>query len=144
MTTYTHKRARARTNTHTHTHTHTHAHTYTRTQAHTRMFCSVAALFMTVYWNGLYNNCPTRCNTKQCIYYSASSLYMFRVSTAPIIRSTLNCTYCLRYWSATSLQIKILWRTWFKFMFCWPWILVRLWIHEQLDAQLRYIIRLLL
>ena len=27
------------------------------------------------------NNCPTRCNTKQSIYYSASSLYMFRVST---------------------------------------------------------------
>ena len=26
------------------------------------------------------NNCP-RCNTKQSIYYSASSLYMFRVST---------------------------------------------------------------
>jgi hypothetical protein len=36
------------------------------------------------------NNCPTRCNTKQSIYYSASSLYMFRVSTTPIIRSTQN------------------------------------------------------
>ena len=34
------------------------------------------------------NNCPTRCNTKQSIYYSASSLYMFRVSAIPIIRST--------------------------------------------------------
>jgi len=34
------------------------------------------------------NNCPTRCNTNQSIYYSASSLFMFRVSTAPIIRST--------------------------------------------------------
>jgi len=31
------------------------------------------------------NNCPTRCNTKQSIYYSASSLYMFRVSVTPII-----------------------------------------------------------
>ena len=29
------------------------------------------------------NNCPRRCNTKQSIYYSASSLYMFRVSTNP-------------------------------------------------------------
>jgi len=25
------------------------------------------------------NICPTRCNTRQSIYYSASSLYMFRV-----------------------------------------------------------------
>jgi len=54
------------------------------------------------------NNCPTKCNTKQSIYYSASSPYMFRVSTTPIIRSTQNCNYSLRYWSyfcaATSLQ----------------------------------------
>jgi len=45
------------------------------------------------------NNCPTRCNTKQSIYYSASSLYMFRASTTPIIRSTQNCNYSLWYWS---------------------------------------------
>ena len=45
------------------------------------------------------NNCPTRCNTKQSIYYSASSLYMFQVPTTPIIRSTQNCNYSLRYWS---------------------------------------------
>jgi len=45
------------------------------------------------------NNCPTRCNTKQSIYYSASSLYMFRVPTTPITRSTQNCNYSLRYWS---------------------------------------------
>jgi len=54
------------------------------------------------------NNCPTRRNTKHYIYYSASSLYMFRVSTTPIIRSTQNCNYSLRYWSffcaVTSLQ----------------------------------------
>jgi len=50
------------------------------------------------------NNCLTRCNTKQSIYYSASSLYMFRVSTTPIIRSTQNCNYSLRYPAATSLQ----------------------------------------
>jgi len=53
------------------------------------------------------NNCPTRCNTKQSIYYSASSPYMFRVSTTPIT-STQDCNYSLRYWSyffaATSLQ----------------------------------------
>ena len=45
------------------------------------------------------NNCPTRCNTEQSIYYSASSLYMFQVSTTPNIRSTQNCNYSFRYWS---------------------------------------------
>ena len=45
------------------------------------------------------NNCPTRCNTKQSIYYSASSRYMFRVSTTPIIRSTQNCNCSIWYWS---------------------------------------------
>ena len=50
------------------------------------------------------SNCPTRCNTKQSICYSASSLCMFRVSTTPIIRSTQNCNYSLRYWAVTSLQ----------------------------------------
>ena len=45
------------------------------------------------------NNCPTRCNEKQSIYYSASSFYMFRGSTTPIIRRTQNCNYSLRYWS---------------------------------------------
>ena len=29
----------------------------------------------------------------------ASSLYMFQASTTPIIRSTQNCNYSLRYWS---------------------------------------------
>ena len=43
------------------------------------------------------NKCLTRCNTKQSTFYSASSLYMFRVSTTPIIRSTQNCNYSLRY-----------------------------------------------
>ena len=33
-----------------------------------------------------------RCNTKQFIYYSASSLYMFQVSTTRIIRSTKTVT----------------------------------------------------
>jgi len=45
------------------------------------------------------NNCPTRCNTKQSIYYFARSLYMFHVSTTPIIRSTQSCKYNPRYWS---------------------------------------------
>ena len=35
------------------------------------------------------NSCPKKCNTKQSIYYSTSSLYMFRVSTTPVIKSKL-------------------------------------------------------
>ena len=31
-----------------------------------------------------------------------------------------------------------------NFMFCWPCILVQLWVNDQLDAQVRYITRLLL
>jgi len=61
------------------------------------------------------DNCPTRCNTKQSIYYYASSLYMFRMSTTPIIRSTQNCNYSLRYCSATSIQRghgKLAWPRW--------------------------------
>ena len=45
------------------------------------------------------NYFPTRFNPKQSIYYSASSLYMFRVPNTPIIRSTQNCKYSLWYWS---------------------------------------------
>ena len=51
------------------------------------------------------NDCPTRCNTKQSIFYSASSLYMFRALTTPIIRSTQNSNYSLRYCAATSLHL---------------------------------------
>ena len=54
------------------------------------------------------NNCPTRCNTKQSIYYSANSFYMFRLPTAPIIRSTQNCSYSLRY----SNMAKLVWPRW--------------------------------
>ena len=32
-------------------------------------------------------------------------LYMFRVSTTPIIRSTQNCNYSLRYWSYFYVQL---------------------------------------
>jgi len=59
------------------------------------------------------NNCPTRFDTKQSIYYSAISVYMFRVSTTPIITSTQNCNYSLRYCAATSLQ-RGQWPRWRK------------------------------
>ena len=58
------------------------------------------------------NNCPTRCSTKQSIYYYASSLYMFRVSTTPIFRSTQNCNYSLWYCAAASLQHGQAWPRW--------------------------------
>jgi hypothetical protein len=57
-----------------------------------------------------------RRNSKQSIYYSASSLYRFRVSTTPIIGRTQNCNYSPRYWSyfcaATSLQCGQAWPRW--------------------------------
>ena len=49
-------------------------------------------------------NWPTRRNTKQSIYYSASSLCMFRVPTIPVI-STQNCNYSLRYRSYFFVQL---------------------------------------
>jgi len=41
-----------------------------------------------------------------------NSLYMFRVSTTPIIRSTQNCNYSLRFCAATSLQRGQAWPHW--------------------------------
>ena len=45
-----------------------------------------------ILWIGeiLYiNKCPTRCNNKKFIFYfTAISLYMFRVPSTPIIRNT--------------------------------------------------------
>ena len=38
------------------------------------------------------------------IYFTAKSLYVFRVSTAPIIRSTKNCNCSLRYMSYSEIQ----------------------------------------
>ena len=52
------------------------------------------------------NNCPTRCNTKQSIYYSASSRYIFRVSTTSIISSTQNCHYSLQRGQASLATLE--------------------------------------
>ena len=86
----------------------------------------------------LFNNCPTRRNTKQSIYYSASSLYMFRVSTTPIISSKQNCNYSLQYCAAASLQHGQSWPRWseaaaqknmtntggcsYSFVYSWWWL----------------------
>jgi len=66
--------------------------------AYIEHFC-IYATFRTNYCRLYINNCPTIYNKKQSIYYSVSSHYMIRVSTTPIIRSTQNCNYSLRYWS---------------------------------------------
>jgi len=52
--------------------------------------------------NTYINNSSTRCNTKQSVYYSAGSLYMFRVSTAPISM----------HHASTSLQRGQAWPRW--------------------------------
>jgi len=48
----------------------------------------------------------------KAVYYSTSSLYMFRVSTTPIIRNTQNCNYSFRYCAATYLQRGQAWPRW--------------------------------
>ena len=77
-------------------------------------YCSIDSIF----WITLYiKNCPTRCSTKQSIYYSASSLYMFRLSTTPIITSTQNCNYSLRYWSYFFCSyLPPTWQSWPRWM----------------------------
>jgi len=116
------------------------------------MFCGVrvgevssgsSAMFFLCLWfrtSLIYiNNCPTRCNKKQSIYYSASSLYMFRVSSTPIITNAQNCNYTLQYCAATSLQrgqaslatleggscTKNMTSTWgcsYSFVYSWWWV----------------------
>jgi hypothetical protein len=52
----------------------------------------------TVLFRGAVSNCPTRCDYVQFLYF-CKLLYMFRVVTPPIIRSTYNCNYSIWYWS---------------------------------------------
>jgi len=54
--------------------------------------------FLVNSWSD-FTKCTVQRRNSYSIYYSASSLYMFRVSTTPIVRSTVNCNYSLRYWS---------------------------------------------
>jgi len=73
-------------------------------------------LLPTKLYQAIYiNNCPTRCNTKQSIYYSASSLYMFRVSTTPIIMSTQNCTTASSTVQLTLSNVaRLAWPRWWE------------------------------
>jgi len=72
---------------------------------------------MFCYKHNFYiNSCPMRCSTKQSIYYSASSIYMFRVSTTPKIMSTQNCNYSLQYWSHSTGGCC------YSFVYSWWWV----------------------
>ena len=53
---------------------------------------------------------PTRCNITQFI--SGKLLYMFRVVSPPIIRSTHNCIYSIWYLSNRSCYLPLLWKSW--------------------------------
>ena len=53
---------------------------------------------------------PTRCNITQ--FTSGKLLYMFRVVSPPIIRSTHNCIYSIRYLSNRYCYQPLLWKIW--------------------------------
>jgi len=55
----------------------------------------LSACYMKLVYSNIY---PTRCNVTQFIYIW-KLLYMFRVVTQPIIRSTHNCIYSIWYLS---------------------------------------------
>jgi hypothetical protein len=55
------------------------------------------------------NNCPTRCNNIQFIYI-CKLLYMFRVVTSLIIRSSYHCVCSVwHYWDRTSTCLERNW-----------------------------------
>ena len=54
---------------------------------------------------------PTICNVTQFIYF-LKLLYMFRVISPPIIRSTYNCMYSVWYLSNRNCYLPLSWRSW--------------------------------
>ena len=54
---------------------------------------------------------PTRYNVTQFIYFY-KLLYMFRVVSPPIIRSTHNCIYSIWYLSNRYCYLPLLWNSW--------------------------------
>jgi len=53
---------------------------------------------------------PTRCSVTQFIYLW-KLLYMFRVVSAPIIRSTHNCIYSIWYLSNRYCYLSLSWKS---------------------------------
>ena len=64
-----------------------------------RYFCELWAILNSwfVHHNSILIKIQLDATVCSLIYFTAKSLYMFRVSTAPIIRSTKNCNRSLRY-----------------------------------------------
>ena len=50
--------------------------------------------------------------TLQSLLFSGKLLYMFRVISPPIIRSTHNCIYSILYLSNSYCYLPILWKSW--------------------------------
>jgi hypothetical protein len=46
------------------------------------------------------------------LLYFCKPLYMFRVVTPPIIRSTYNCNYSIWHWSTRLCYLLLWWRSW--------------------------------
>ena len=50
--------------------------------------------------------------TMYSLLYFYKLLYMFRVVTPPIIRSTYNCNYSIWHWSNRHCYLPLAWRSW--------------------------------
>jgi len=50
--------------------------------------------------------------TMYSLLYFRKLLYMFRVVTSPIVRSTCNCNYSFRHWSNRPCYLSLWWRSW--------------------------------
>jgi len=46
------------------------------------------------------------------LLYFCKLLYMFRVVTPPVIRSTYNCNYSIWHWSNCLCYLPLWWRSW--------------------------------
>ena len=59
------------------------------------------------------NDCSTKMRLYTVYYVSVNcSLYMFRVVTSPIIRSTCNCNYNIWHWSNRLCYLPLSWSSW--------------------------------
>ena len=77
---------------------------------------------------GLMNNpvYPTRCTVTQFMYFW-KVLYMFRVVSPPIIRSTHNCIYSIWYLSNRNCYLPLSWKSWnvtSQLFVSWPLVTV--------------------
>ena len=97
--TYTHAYTHIHTHTHTHTHTHIHIHTYTYTHTYTHIhihtYTHTHTHTHTAETDNTMSMIVQREATTYSLLYFCKLLYMFRVVTPPIIRSTYKCNYSI-------------------------------------------------